>query len=67
MADRLFFLAELDDLTDNETDASAFSELAVVFDEIGAAAAEAAAALRFLEMRLISTRRSGQDSRPPTL
>lgn len=43
---RVAFLAELDEVTEREADASVFEEMAMLFDEIGEAAAEAATAIR---------------------
>lgn len=43
---RLAFLAEIDELTEQESDRTVFAEVAVLFDEIGAAAIEAAKAIR---------------------
>lgn len=43
---RLAFLAELDELTATESDQTVFDEMALLFDEIGAAAADAASAVR---------------------
>ena len=45
---RLAFLAEIDEITEHESDRTAFFEVAVLFDEIGAAAAEAAKAIRLV-------------------
>ena len=44
---RLAFLAELDEITIRESDQTVFEEMALLFDEIGASAAEAAKAIRF--------------------
>ncbi len=43
---RLAFLAEIDELTEQEPDRSVFAEVAMLFDEIGAAASEASMAIR---------------------
>lgn len=43
---RLAFLAELDEITERETDRTVFEEMAILFDEIGAAAQEAARSVR---------------------
>ena len=43
---RLAFLAELDDVTERESDRTVFEEMALLFDEISAAAASAAGAIR---------------------
>ena len=45
---RLAFLAELDEITERESDISVFGEIALLFDEISAAAAAAASAVRTL-------------------
>lgn len=42
---RIAFLAELDELNEHEADRSVFSEMALLFDEIAAAAGAAAVAL----------------------
>jgi hypothetical protein len=44
---RVAFLAELDEITIRESDQTVFEEMALLFDEIGAAAAEASNAIRF--------------------
>jgi hypothetical protein len=46
IADQLVFLAELDDITERETDRTVFEEMALLFDEIVAAAGAAALAIR---------------------
>ena len=46
IAAQLAFLAELDDITERESDTTVFEEMAVLFDEILAAAAAAALAIR---------------------
>jgi hypothetical protein len=46
IAAQLAFLAELDEITDHETDRTVFEEMALLFDEIGIAAGEAALAIR---------------------
>jgi len=43
---RLAFLAELDEVTEFESDPSVFTEMALIFDEIASAAADAATAIR---------------------
>lgn len=43
---RLAFLAELDELTERETDVSVFEEVALIFDEIAVAALAASGAIR---------------------
>jgi len=43
---RLAFLAELDEITERESDQTVFEEMALLFDEIGASAANAAAVIR---------------------
>ncbi|WP_119390765.1 hypothetical protein [Taklimakanibacter lacteus] len=43
---RLPYLADLDEISEHECDRTIFEELALMFDEIGAAAAEAARAIR---------------------
>jgi hypothetical protein len=43
---RLAFLAELDEVTEGEADATIFEEMAILFDEIGDASASAANAIR---------------------
>lgn len=43
---RLAFLAEIDELTEQEADTSVFSETATLFDEIAAAAGDAARSIR---------------------
>ncbi len=43
---RLAFLAELDEITESESDQTVFEEMALLFDEISIAAAEAAVAIR---------------------
>lgn len=49
---RLSFLEELDEVGDTETDRSAFAEMALLFDEIAAAADGAARAVRAIEAQL---------------
>jgi hypothetical protein len=44
---RLAFLAELDDITIRESDQTVFEEMALLFGEIAASAAEASNAIRF--------------------
>jgi hypothetical protein len=46
IAAQLYFLAELDDITEHETDHTVFEEMALLFDEIATAAGEAALAIR---------------------
>ncbi|HEX5957368.1 MAG TPA: hypothetical protein VFY92_01765 [Hyphomicrobiaceae bacterium] len=46
IAAQLAFLAELDDITDRESDGSVFEEMAVLFDDIVAAARAAAQSIR---------------------
>jgi hypothetical protein len=46
IAAQLAFLAELDEITAQETDGSVYEEVAALFDEIAAAAALAAQAIR---------------------
>jgi hypothetical protein len=46
IAGQLDFLAELDELTENESDVSVFEEVAALFDEIGIAARSAAQTIR---------------------
>lgn len=46
IAAQLSFLADLDDITEHETDESVFEEMAMLFDEISAAATDAAKAIR---------------------
>ena len=46
IAAQLAFIAELDEITDHETDRTVFEEMALLFDEIGTAAGEAALAIR---------------------
>jgi hypothetical protein len=43
---RLAFLAEIDEITEQEADRSVFAEVGLLFDEIGVAAAEAARVIR---------------------
>jgi hypothetical protein len=43
---RLAFLAEVDEITEHERDRTVFTEVAMLFDEIGTAAADAAKAIR---------------------
>lgn len=43
---RLAFLAEIDELTEQESDHSVFAEVAMLFDEISAAASDASRAIR---------------------
>jgi len=45
---RLVFLAELDEVTDSERDLTVFEEIALQFEEIGAAATGAAVSIRSL-------------------
>jgi hypothetical protein len=45
----LMLLSELDQLTENEKDRSVFTEMALLFDEIGRSAEAGAAALRDIE------------------
>ena len=47
---RLPFLAELDEITECEPDHTVFEEIALLFDEIGAAAASAAMAIRLVPL-----------------
>lgn len=53
---RLAFLAEIDEITEQELDRTVFAEVAALFDEIGAAAVEAAKAIRSAES-LMPTKR----------
>jgi hypothetical protein len=46
IAAQLAFLAELDDITDRESDSTVFEEMAMLFDEIVVAARAAAHAIR---------------------
>lgn len=46
IAAQLGFLSDLDDISEHETDDSVFEEMAMLFDEIGAAATSAAKAIR---------------------
>jgi hypothetical protein len=46
IAAQLGFLAELDDITERESDSTVFEEMALLFDEIVAAAGAAALAIR---------------------
>ena len=46
IAAQLAFLAELDEITEHETDHTVFEEMALLFDEIGTAAGVAALAIR---------------------
>jgi hypothetical protein len=46
IAAQLAFLAELDDITDRESDSSVFEEMALLFDDIVAAAGAAAHTIR---------------------
>jgi benzoyl-CoA reductase/2-hydroxyglutaryl-CoA dehydratase subunit BcrC/BadD/HgdB len=46
IAAQLAFLAELDDITERESDSTVFEEMALLFDEIVAAAGAAAVAIR---------------------
>jgi hypothetical protein len=46
IAAQLAFLAELDEITERESDGTVFEEMALLFDEIGAAAGAAALAIR---------------------
>jgi len=48
---RLAFLAELDEITERESDQTVFEEMALLFDEIGESAANAAIAIRFAPSR----------------
>lgn len=43
---RLAFLAEIDEITEQEADRTVFAEVVLLFDEISVAAAEAARAIR---------------------
>jgi hypothetical protein len=43
---RLAFLAEIDEITEQEADRSVFAEVVLLFEEIGAAATDAARAIR---------------------
>ena len=43
---RLAFLSELDEISERETDNTVFEEMALLFDEIGAASSRAAVAVR---------------------
>jgi len=49
IADQISYLADIDEITENETDISVFKELALLFDEIADQADKAADALRELE------------------
>jgi hypothetical protein len=46
IAAQVGFLAELDEITEHETDVSVYEEMAALFDEIGASAIGAAEAIR---------------------
>ena len=46
IAGQLSFLAELDEITESEDDRTVFEEIALLFDEIAAVAANAAEAIR---------------------
>jgi hypothetical protein len=46
IAAQLAFLSELDDITERESDSTVFEEMALLFDEIAAAACAAALAIR---------------------
>ena len=46
IASRLRFLAELDEITEREVDRTVFEEMALLFDEVSASAAQAARAVR---------------------
>ena len=46
IASQLHFLAELDEVTEREVDRTVFEEIALLFDEIGVLAADAARAIR---------------------
>lgn len=46
IASQLGFLAELDEITEGESDRSVFEEIAVLFDEIAASAVDAARLIR---------------------
>lgn len=52
---RIAFLAELDELNENEADRSVFAEMALLFEEIASAAKEAATALILSEKRPLLT------------
>lgn len=52
IATLLAFLGELDEITEQEVDQSVFEEMASLFDEIGACAANAAKALRDVDAML---------------
>ena len=47
---RVAFLAELDEVTEREADATVFEEMAMLFEEIGEASAEAANAIRSISL-----------------
>jgi hypothetical protein len=49
IADQLSYLADIDDITENESDLSVFNEMALLFDEIANQADKAADVLREIE------------------
>ncbi len=56
IANQLRFLAELDEITERETDHTVFEEMAVLFDEIRASAASAAQVIRETGSLAVSNR-----------
>ncbi len=52
IADQLSFLADIDELTEHETDLTVYEEMAILFDEIAVQAGKAADALRQVEASL---------------
>jgi hypothetical protein len=60
IAAQLAFLAELDDITDRESDGTVFEEMAVLFDEIVAAAGAAAREIRDASASATETYRISQ-------
>jgi hypothetical protein len=49
IADQVSFLADIDEITEDETDLTVFEEMALLFDEVANQAVKAAQALRQVE------------------
>ena len=60
IADQISYLADIDEITENESDLSVFKEMALLFDEIANQADKAAEVLREIES-LGSTRERNAD------
>jgi hypothetical protein len=53
IADQVSFLADIDEITEDETDLTVFEEMALLFDEVANQAVKAAQALRQIEASFI--------------